>query len=146
AVANLCALWKCNNSGTGQFVPYIHNMLTFQFGNSFQNGRSIQTNIIQQNRLQNTLLLLGSSTILAIIIGVVLGIIASSRRDSFLDKTTVSASLSTFALPTFWIGEVLILVFAIGFGWFPSGGTTPVTFSIPGQAPPLLNQILIRIQ
>src|SRR3989442_13089467 len=71
---------------------------------------------------------------------------ASSRRDSFVNKPTVSASLSTFALPTFWIGEVLILVFAIGFGWFPSGGTTPVTFSIPGQAPPFLTQILIRIQ
>jgi len=146
AVANLCALWQCHASRTDQFLSYLHNMLTFQFGVSFQNGQSISTNIIQQQRLQNTLLLLGSSTILAIIIGVVLGIVASARRDSFMDKATVSASLSTFALPTFWIGEVLILVLAIGLQWFPSGGTVPVTFSIPGQAPPFLTQILIRIQ
>ncbi|HTD19907.1 MAG TPA: hypothetical protein VK667_10305, partial [Ktedonobacteraceae bacterium] len=106
AVANLCALWKCNQSRTDQFLSYLHNMLTFQFGVSFQNGQSISTNIIQQQRLTNTLLLLGSSTIIAIIIGVVLGIIASARRDSLVDKATVSASLSTFALPTFWIGEV----------------------------------------
>src|SRR5205823_3547264 len=103
-----------NQSRTDQFLSYLHNMLTFQFGVSFQNGQSISTNIIQQQRLTNTLLLLGSSTIIAIIIGVVLGIIASARRDSLVDKATVSASLSTFALPTFWIGEVLILVLAIG--------------------------------
>ena len=121
-------------------------MLTFQFGTSFQNGLPISTQIIQQERLQNTLLLLGTSTILAIIIGVFIGIVASSRRGSFLDSFSVTASLSTFALPTFWIGLVLILVFAEGLHWFPAGGVIPVSFSIPGQTPPLLDQLLIRVQ
>src|SRR2546428_560944 len=46
AVANLCALWKCNQSRTDQFLSYLHNMLTFQFGVSFQHGQSISTNIL----------------------------------------------------------------------------------------------------
>ena len=141
-----CALWNCNASRTDQFVAYFHAMLTFQFGISFQNSLPITTQIIQQGRLQNTLLLLGSSTILAIIIGIVLGIIASARRDSLLDKATITTSLSTFALPTFWIGEVLILVLAIGLHWFPSGGVTPAEFAIPGHIPSLPAQILIRLQ
>lgn len=146
AKARLCALWQCNATRTQQFVSYIHNMLTFQFGDSYQNGLPISTQIIQQQRLQNTLILLGTSTIIAIIIGVVLGIIASARRGSFLDSFSVSTSLSTFSLPTFWIGLLLILIFAEGLHWFPSGGTTPATFTIPGQAPGLVSQFFIRIQ
>lgn len=146
AVERLCALWNCHASAQDQFFSYVHNMLTFQFGISFQNGASITTQMIQQQRLQNTLTLLGLSTILAIIIGVVLGIIASNRRGSFFDSFSVSTSLSTYALPTFWIGLVLILIFAIDLRWFPSGGVTPVSFSIPGQAPDLLTQLLVRLQ
>ncbi len=146
AVENLCRLWNCHASVRDQFISYIHNMLTFQFGISFQNGLPIASQIIQQQRLQNTLILLGSSTIFAIIIGVVLGIAASSRRGSFIDSFSVTTSLSTYALPTFWIGLVLILIFAEGLHWFPSGGVTPVTFSIPGQAPDLLTQFFIRLQ
>src|SRR2546430_16844197 len=86
AVANLCALWQCHASRTDQFISYIHNMLTFQFGNSYQNGQPISTQVIAQGRLQNTLLLLGVSTILGIIIGAVLGIVSASRRSSILDK------------------------------------------------------------
>jgi len=145
-IARLCAIWQCHASRTDQFISYVRNMLTFQFGVSFQNGLPVATQIIQQGRLQNTLLLLGTSTIIAIIIGVVLGIVASSRRGSALDSFSVSASLSTFALPTFWIGELLILVFAYGLHWFPSGGVTPSYFTQPGLVPDLLTQIVIRIQ
>ena len=90
AVANLCALWQCHASRTDQFVSYIHNMLTFQFGDSYQNGQPISIQVITQGRLQNTLLLLGVSTILGIVIGAVLGIVSASRRSSILDKLNVS--------------------------------------------------------
>jgi peptide/nickel transport system permease protein len=146
AVARLCALWNCHASREAQFVAYIHNMLTFQFGISFQNGLPIATQIIQQQRLQNTLILLGTSTIFAIIIGVVLGIIASAKRGSFLDSLSVTASLATFSLPTFWIGLVLILIFAINLHWFPSGGVEPSYFTQPGLAPDLITQFFVRLQ
>jgi len=121
-------------------------MLTFQFGDSYQNGQPISTQVITQGRLQNTLLLLGVSTILGIIIGAVLGIVSASRRSSILDKLNVSASITTSALPTFWIGLLFILVFALGLGWFPSGGLQPASWTIPGNLPDILTQVLVRIQ
>jgi peptide/nickel transport system permease protein len=146
AKARLCALWHCNESRTDQFVSYIHNMLTFQFGDSYQNGQSIGVQIIEQGRLQNTLLLLGVSTILGIIIGIGLGVVSSSRRGSILDRLNVSSSITTSAFPTFWIGLLLILVFALSLGWFPSGGMQPASWTIPGNLPDILTQFLVRLQ
>src|SRR5207247_8977964 len=135
AVARLCAQWNCHASRYDQFVAYIHNMLTFQLGVSYQNGAPIATQVIQQGRLQNTLVLLGVSTILSIIIGIVLGVVSSSRRASTLDSLSVSASIMTSALTIFWVGLLLIIVFAIGIGWLPSGGLLPASFPIAGPLP-----------
>src|SRR5712692_9700286 len=121
-------------------------MLTFQFGDSYQNGQSIAVQIIQQGRLQNTLLLLGVSTILGIIIGIRLGGVSSSRRGSLLDRLNVSSSITTSALPTFWIGLLLILVFSLSLGWFPSGGLQPASWTIPGNLPNIFTQVLVRLQ
>jgi peptide/nickel transport system permease protein len=121
-------------------------MLTFQFGDSFQNGQPISTQVITQGRLTNTLWLLGVSTILGILIGIVLGIVSANGRSSIIDRLNVTGSITTSALPTFWIGLLLILVFALGLGWFPSGGIQPASWTIPGNLPDILTQILVRLQ
>ena len=122
-------------------------MLTFQFGVSYDNGQPISQLIVQSGRLQNTLLLLGSSTIMSIIIGIVLGIAAAHRRGSFLDSFSVSASLTTFALPTFWIGLVLILFLAKDLNWFPGGAVSPLDWTLgPSHVPNILAQIPVRLQ
>jgi peptide/nickel transport system permease protein len=146
AVARVCALWHCHASRTDQFIAYIHAMLTFQFGDSFQNGQPISTQVITQGRLTNTLWLLGVSTILGILIGIVLGIVSANGRSSIIDRLNVTGSITTSALPTFWIGLLLILVFALGLGWFPSGGIQPASWTIPGNLPDILTQILVRLQ
>jgi peptide/nickel transport system permease protein len=142
----LCAQWNCHASRYDQFITYVYSMLTFQFGVSYQNGLPISTQMIHQGRLQNTLVLLGVSTIIAIIIGIVLGVVASNKRGSFLDSFTVTTSISTSALPTFWVSLLLILVFAIGLQWFPSGGLAPAAWTVPGNLPDPLTQVLVRLQ
>jgi len=147
ARARLCAQWNCNATRLDQFVSYVHSMLTFQFGISYQNGQPISQQIVQSGRLQNTLLLIGASTLISIIIGIVLGIAAASRRGSVLDSAAVTGSLTTFALPTFWIGLVLILFFAIGLNWFPATSTVPGDWSLgPSHVPNILAQIPVRLQ
>lgn len=128
-----------------RFYDYVKATFTFNFGVSFANGQDVASQIISSGRLANTLLLLGSSTILAIIIGTASGILVSRKRGSFLDNFSVTSSLTTFSLPTFFTGILLIFIFAVSLNWFPSGGTYPSRWDIQGF-PSLGEQLLVRLQ
>jgi len=129
-----------------KFTVYFIRMITFNFGTSQQTGAPVLYDIVNSGRLVNTLLLLGVSTAIALVLGIMLGVVAASRRGSLFDSSSVVVSLTTFSLPTFFIGLVLILVFAAILGWFPGGGVTPSTAEwIKGQVP-LTEQILVRMK
>lgn len=127
-----------------KFVIYFKNMLTFQFGNSQQTGDPVMYDMMSTGRLWNTLELLGTATAISLIIGIFLGVIVASRRGGVFDSSMVTVSLTTFSLPTFFMGLILILVFSLYLGWFPPGGVTPSTWAL--HTPPLFQQILTRIQ
>lgn len=73
-------------------------------------------------KFANTLILAGASFALAVIGGVVVGVLAAARRHSWLDRATMGASLVVGNMPPFWLGLVLIVVFAINLRWLPSLG------------------------
>lgn len=131
-----------------KFADYIKVMLTFNFGYSYASNQAVTQQMITSGKLTNTLLLLGTSTTLAIIIGTVTGIIISRKRGSPLDNFWVTTSLTTFSLPTFFMGILLIFIFTVALNWFPSGGTHPSIWDLIGRnlAPPLLQQLLTRLQ
>lgn len=120
----LYELWGLNQPMHEQYVRYVKNMLSFEFGISFESRRPIGQEIGLY--LGNTLILMGSSLIIAIIVGVILGVIAASKRGSLTDSGLVTSSLVFYALPTFWMGMIFLTVFAAGFGWFPLRGSQPV--------------------
>jgi len=128
-----------------RFYDYVKAVLTFNFGVSFANGQDVAYQVVSSGRLVNTLLLLGTSTIMAIIIGTVSGIFVSRKRGSILDNFSVTSSLTTFSLPTFFTGILLIFLFAVSLNWFPAGGTYPSSWDSQGF-PPLGQQILVRLQ
>ena len=128
-----------------RFYDYVKAVLTFNFGVSFANGQDVAYQVVSSGRLVNTLLLLGTSTIMAIIIGTVSGILVSRKRGSALDNFSVTSSLTTFSLPTFFTGILLIFIFAVSLNWFPAGGTYPSSWDSVGF-PPLGQQILVRLQ
>jgi peptide/nickel transport system permease protein len=120
-------------------------MATFNFGISFANGQDVSYQIMNSGRLANTLLLLGTSTLMTMIIGTVAGIIVSRKRSSPIDNFSVVSSLASFSLPTFFTGILLIFAFAVTLNWFPPGGRYPNIWEILGY-PPLGQQILVRLQ
>lgn len=74
-------------------------------------------------RLGNTLLLMGVSSILAVIVGILIGAYAAHERGKAIDGAIVVTSLATFALPTFWMGLILQAIFGFGLHWLPVQGT-----------------------
>src|SRR5437660_1728309 len=87
-----------------RFGTYFINMLTFNFGVSYQSGHPIFQDMIQTGRLYNTLLLLGVSTVFSLLIGIFLGVFVAAKRGTVFDTGWVTTSLVTFSLPTFWMG------------------------------------------
>lgn len=127
-----------------QFEEYFVNMLTWNFGTSFQTNKPVISDMIAGGRLMNTLILLGSSTILSIIIGVVGGIIVSSRRGSGIDRASVTTSLTTYSLPTFWMGIAFIFIFVLSLHWLPvPQGSYPAQWGVPGFGPKNIFEVIV---
>ncbi|TLY35866.1 MAG: ABC transporter permease [Nitrospirae bacterium] len=142
---NQLKLFGYGESPWVKFVDYFKAMVTFNFGYSYQYNAPVTTLMINQGRLANTLLLLGASTVFSIVIGTVIGIIISRKRGSALDNFWVTSSLTTFSLPTFFMGILLIFIFAIALNWFPPGNVVPYLWN-SSTLPSLPEQILIRMQ
>lgn len=115
-----------------QYLMALRNMLTFKFGISFRSGVPAAEEIFQR-RLPNTLLLMGVATVISIIVGMLIGVIVAYKRGSVLDTGIVTFSLATYSVPIFFIGWIMIFVFAIQLGWLPTSGTTPPLW---GRSPP----------
>jgi peptide/nickel transport system permease protein len=107
-----------------QYLRYLGNMLTGNWGYSYQMGRPVITTILE--RLPWTLLLVGSSLFIASLFGVVIGALSAWRRGRMFDTGALLGAIFVDSLPTFWLGMMLIAVFAVELRWFPVfGAVTP---------------------
>jgi peptide/nickel transport system permease protein len=103
-----------------QFYHFIVNAVHGQFGVSLRIGRPVSVLLAQ--RIPATLELSISAALLALIVGIPAGVYAGLRPNSWLARTALSLSLLGVSLPTFLIGILLILVFAVKLGWLPAFG------------------------
>ncbi len=103
-----------------QFVKFVDNAVHGDFGLSLRQGRPVSTLI--RERLPATLELSVAAALLAICIGIPAGVYTALRRESFGAQALLAISLVGVSLPTFLIGILLILVFAVQLGWLPSFG------------------------
>lgn len=99
---------------------YLTALLRFDLGWSVAFGRPIVDLIFE--RLPNTLWLMGSATALSFGLGSTLGIVAGARPGSVRDRLLSIGSLALYAIPSFWLGLVLSVVFAVQLRWFPTAG------------------------
>lgn len=103
-----------------QYWIFATNALQGDFGRSFVYNIPVLDLI--GSRLPATLELVLISVISATVLGVTLGIYAGYRPDSRISKTIMAVSVLGFSVPSFWVGLILILTFAVSLGWLPAGG------------------------
>ncbi|MEK4094148.1 MULTISPECIES: nickel ABC transporter permease [unclassified Viridibacillus] len=103
-----------------QYGRYVKNAVQGDFGYSYQTKQSVSEAIAV--RFPNTLKLAIASMIVAIIIGIVAGLISALRHNTWLDATSTTFALAGISIPNFWLGALLILVFAVNLQWLPVGG------------------------
>jgi peptide/nickel transport system permease protein len=112
--------FNLDGSKLEQFGAYLSQTLQGNLGLSMLSRRPVTTEIAEA--LWPTLLLVGTSTILAMIIGTAIGIRAGWRRGSRFDVGSTALSMFTYSVPEFWLGMLLLGVFSVRFGLFPTGG------------------------
>ena len=103
-----------------QFVTFIQNAVQGNFGISLRLGRPVSTLLVE--RLPATLELAITAALIALAVGIPVGVYTALRRDSWLSKALLTMSLVGVSLPNFLIGIFLILIFAVWLGWLPSFG------------------------
>lgn len=107
-----------------QYMKWAQQVADGELGRSFNHARPV-TQLIAE-RLPNTLLLGGAALILALVVGIPLGVLSAVKKNSWLDYGATIITLFNLSIPAFWFGIMLIIVFAVFLGWFPSGGMRTV--------------------
>jgi peptide/nickel transport system permease protein len=103
-----------------QFARFVGNAVQGEFGLSLRQGRQVSALIVE--RFPATIELAVSAAVIALLVGVPLGVYSALRRGSFGSQVVMTVSLLGVSLPTFLIGILLILIFAVLLGWLPSFG------------------------
>jgi peptide/nickel transport system permease protein len=103
-----------------QYFDYLWSLLHGDLGTSLITRQPIADEIAV--RLPNTLNLAVSSMIMACLIGIPLGILAALHKDTWMDNLFTTLSLAGISIPNFWLGSVLIIIFCVRLGIFPTGG------------------------
>ena len=114
-----------------QFLLFLKGLVQGDWGKSFVFGEPALKLILQ--RMPATLEIAFASLFMAVILGIPLGLYAGLRPESRVSKTIMASSILGFSLPTFWVGIMLIMIFAVILGWLPSTGRgdTVDLFGIP---------------
>ncbi|MBP0440312.1 ABC transporter permease [Tianweitania sediminis] len=130
--AELRAQWGLDQSPWARLLAYGYALAHLDLGRSLIFSRP-NLEIIRE-RLPNTLLLMGTATALSFGLGSLLGIWAGARPGSFRDRLLSIGSLALYAIPGFWLGLVLLVVFAIELRWLPLSGIETIASGKQGFA------------
>ncbi|HET8985934.1 MAG TPA: ABC transporter permease, partial [Trueperaceae bacterium] len=111
-----------------RYSRYMGGVITGDFGNSYSTRRPVAEMI--RVRLPNTLILAFGSLVLVLVVAIPLGVALAVRQNSPFDNVMRVVTLLTAAMPSFWLGLMLILLFSVRLGWLPSSGLDNVKAAI----------------
>ena len=107
-----------------RYFIWLGNMLTGDFGRSFSLNRPVIDEVL--DRFSATLILAGTSFVLCAIFGIAAGVVSAARQYGFADKAITFAVLLGISIPSFFLGMMMILIFAVQLRWFPASGMWPI--------------------
>ncbi|MFE8697808.1 nickel ABC transporter permease [Cytobacillus sp. FJAT-53684] len=119
-----------NDSFLTQYGRYIGSVVQGDLGYSYQTRQPVSEAITI--RFPNTLKLAIASMIVAIIIGIIAGLISALKHNSWLDVSSTTFALAGISIPNFWLGALLILLFAVNLQWLPVSGLSAPWYTIDG--------------
>jgi peptide/nickel transport system permease protein len=103
-----------------QLFIYMSHVLRGDLGYSYAYQAPVMDVIV--SRIPATMLLTGTALTFAFIIGVILGVIASKKPYSIIDNAATGVAVAFYSIPFFWLAQILLIIFALFLGWFPTGG------------------------
>ncbi|MBU0584649.1 MAG: ABC transporter permease [Alphaproteobacteria bacterium] len=122
-----------------QYLIWLTNLTHGDFGRSYTMNRPVLDEVME--RFSATLILAGTSLVLCSIVGLVAGIVSAVRQFSWVDKTITFVVLIGISVPSFWLGLLLILVFAVDLRLFPASGMYAIYGG--GDLPDLLHHLFL---
>ncbi len=125
-----------------QYIIYLINLLRGDLGDSFHRGGTVVSQILEV--LPNTLYLTLTALVLAYVLGTLGGIFMASRRGTRAEKIRIVFTLRTRAAPEFWVGMILLTIFAFRLRWLPSAGTAPAGTIYASEIEKLLSPVFWR--
>lgn len=129
-IAELTASLGLDRPIAVQYVGYLADVARLDFGESYRLGRPAMAEVLE--RLPVTAELMLASTLIAVVVGLTLGLLAGGRPGSVVDRVVSATAIGLQSFPTFWTGIMLILVFALGLRLLPSAGSgTPLHLVLP---------------
>ncbi len=116
--------YRLNDPFYLRVYTYFANLLHGDFGFSYQMQKPVLDLIAE--RAPRTVTLAGAGFLVAIPIGMLIGMITGTTRHKSVDQAWTTTTLVLYAVPTFWLGQILVLVFSLKFNWFPTQGIGPL--------------------
>jgi peptide/nickel transport system permease protein len=121
-----------------QFARYVRGVLAGDLGRSLRTRQDVGADLLRY--FPNTLELVGGAMLVAVALGVPLGVLSAVYRDTFVDHLTRLVSVSGVAIPAFWLGLMLQLLLALVLGWLPLGGRLGLMHAPP---PPITHLLFV---
>ena len=115
---SLSRQWGLELPLADQLFVWVRGVVKGDLGKSFVSNQPV-TEILAQ-ALPNTLILTVTALFLQVLFGTILGVMQIARKDSKFDRFTSATALILYAIPTFWLALLLVMIFSYNFGWLPS--------------------------
>jgi len=120
AIAAFRTAWGLDRPVWEQYFSYFGAILHGELGQSMRDGRPAMAVVLE--RIPATLMLTIPALIVKVGIGVPAGVFAALYRNSWIDRLVMALAVAGFTVPSFVLGLILVLIFAVSLGWLPSGG------------------------